>query len=277
MAFTIGLQIWSVRDDCSADLEGTLKKVKDIGYDNIEFYTTYGRSHEEFKKVLDDCGLHAFSAQVSVGEFEEGGIEAVAEKYAQFGCDCIAIPYLPGEAKHAGGADFPDTLMSIKKIALELKKYKIQLTYHNHGNELEFLPNGVRILDVLYGSVPAEYLQPQLEVGWLTNAGADPIEYIRKYSGRLPQCHLKDFGYSGKLPAKIAKAVGIRVEGEDDPESSFVFMPVGQGVLPVKGMIPELEKAGCSQLIIEQDCPAPGQSIYEGISFGLNYLKALVD
>jgi sugar phosphate isomerase/epimerase len=276
MAFTTVLQIWSVRDQCSADLEGTLKKVSDIGYKNIEFYTTYGHSHEEFKKILDAHGLHASSAHVSIGEFEAGGIEKVAESYASYGVECICIPYLPGEAKHAGGHEFPETLMSIKKIALEVAKYNITLTYHNHGNELAFLPNGVRILDVLYGSIPKDYLQCQLEVGWLTDAGADPIEYVRKYSGRVAQCHLKDFTYSGKLPARIAKAVGIRVEGEDDPESHFVFMPVGQGVLPIKGLIPELEKAGCRQLIIEQDCPAPGQDIFEGIEFGLHYLQDLL-
>ena len=130
---------------------------------------------------------------------------------------------------------------------------------------------------MLYGSIPADYLQAQLEVGWLTDAGADPIEYVRKYSGRIPQCHLKDFTYSGKLPARVAKAVGIPVEGEDDPESHFVFMPVGQGVLPIKALVPELEKAKCRQLIIEQDCPAPGQDIFEGIDAGLKYLKKLVD
>ena len=280
MKLPLALQLWSVRDQCNADLEGSLKKIKEAGYDGVEPYALYGRAPEDFKKLLDDNGLVAVSSHVSVGEFEDennGGIEAVAERYAKIGVNCIAIPYLPGEPKHAGGYDFPETLISIKKIAEALRKYNITLTYHNHENELAFLPNGVRILDVLYGSVPADILQTQFDLAWLTNAGADPIEYIRKYSGRVPQCHMKEVAYTGKVPAKVAKAVGLRVEGEDDPASEFIFKPIGQGVMPVKAILPELEKAGCRQIIVEQDNPTPGRDIFDCVAESAAYLRALMD
>lgn len=280
MKFPLGIQLWSVRDHCSEDLEGSLKKIKEIGYDGVEPYTLYGRAPEEFRKILDDCGLVALSSHVSVQEFEDpenGGVEAVAEKYAKIGVNAIGIPYLAGENRHPGGADFPESLASIKAIAKALAKYDITLTYHNHEFELETLPNGMRITDVFYGSLPADIIQAEFDLGWLTKAGADPIEYIRRYAGRIPQCHIKELAYTGKIPNAVAKACGYRTEGEDDPTSEFIFKPVGQGIMPFKAILPELEKAGCRQIIVEQDNATPGREIFDCVAESAQYLRSLMD
>lgn len=52
MKFPVGVQLFSVRDNCAADLRGTLKKIADMGYDGVEPYTLYNYTSEEFKAIL---------------------------------------------------------------------------------------------------------------------------------------------------------------------------------------------------------------------------------
>ena len=51
--FKVGLQLYSVRNDMEKDFEGTLKAVKDMGYDYVEFAGFFGKSADEVKDILD--------------------------------------------------------------------------------------------------------------------------------------------------------------------------------------------------------------------------------
>ena len=57
MALPVALQLYSVRDELEADFEGTIAKVKEFGYDGVEFAGLYGKSAEQVKKILADAGL----------------------------------------------------------------------------------------------------------------------------------------------------------------------------------------------------------------------------
>ena len=59
--FKIGLQLYSVRDDMEKDMDLTLKQVKEMGYDCVEFAGYFGKSAEEVKAILDKYGLEAVS------------------------------------------------------------------------------------------------------------------------------------------------------------------------------------------------------------------------
>src|SRR5262245_3138216 len=67
-----GLQLYSVRDDMKADPLDTLKKLSAMGYKYLEHANYvdrkfYGYSATEFKKVLDDLGLHMKSGHTVLG------------------------------------------------------------------------------------------------------------------------------------------------------------------------------------------------------------------
>ncbi|MEE1239695.1 MAG: sugar phosphate isomerase/epimerase, partial [Acutalibacteraceae bacterium] len=70
--FPIALQLYSVRTDMEADFEGTLKKVKEFGYDGVEFAGLYGKSAAEVKKLCEEIGLNPISAHVPYGELSKG-------------------------------------------------------------------------------------------------------------------------------------------------------------------------------------------------------------
>lgn len=278
MKFPIGIQLFSVRDNCSRDLPGTLKAIKEMGYDGVEPYTLYNYTPEEFKALLDEIGLVAMSSHVAVGEFEDpnnGGYDAVAEKYYKIGLKYIAVPYIAGE-RYPGQKDYGETLVSFRNMAAALAKYGITLTYHNHTFEMTEADNGAIRLDTLYGSLPADMLQCELDLAWLVDGGGDPIKYIRRYAGRLPHVHFKEVAYADAVPAKVCRALGLPVESEDQG-SGYVFKPIGEGILPTKQILEELEKAGTKQIIVEQDNPTEGRDIMDCIAESVKYLRSLMD
>ena len=62
----IGIQLYSLRDFMSQDFKGTLKAVKEMGYDCVEFAGLYDHSAEEVKAMCDEIGLDPISAHVGI-------------------------------------------------------------------------------------------------------------------------------------------------------------------------------------------------------------------
>jgi hypothetical protein len=58
----IGLQLYTVREQAGKDFEGTLKKVAEIGYQEVELYSFFDRKAAEVRRALDDAGLKCVSA-----------------------------------------------------------------------------------------------------------------------------------------------------------------------------------------------------------------------
>lgn len=72
----------------------------------------------------------------------------------------------------------------------------VQFGYHNHDWEFAEV-DGVVPFDFMLDSIDAELLAGQLDVYWVTKAGADPLDYLSRYPGRFPSCHLKDIDDDG--------------------------------------------------------------------------------
>lgn len=89
----IALQLFSVRDELAADFRGTLQKVKDLGYEGVEFAGLHGRDPQEIRAMLDDIGLKGMSAHVPLDELL-ADIDKVVEDYKTLGCRYIAVPWL---------------------------------------------------------------------------------------------------------------------------------------------------------------------------------------
>ena len=106
-----------------------------------------------------------------------------------------------------------------EEIGKACKAHGIQTLYHNHDFEFAKMPDGRYALDYIYDTIPADLLQTELDTCWVKVAGEDPAAYVRKYTGRSPLVHLKDFHKEGK-PANMYKLIGTDVEEE---ESHGVF------------------------------------------------------
>src|SRR5690554_6552586 len=98
MAFSVALQLYSVRDYAERDLESSLQKVREIGYDGVELVGLYGHTPAEVKILLDDIRLNPISAHVPLDEMLADPHKIIGD-YAQIGCSYIAIPYLTAERR----------------------------------------------------------------------------------------------------------------------------------------------------------------------------------
>ena len=269
----IGLQLYSVRNEMEKDFAGTLKKVAAMGYRGVEFAGLFGKSAEEVKALLEENGLTAVSAHVPYTEML-ADIGGVIGTYKAIGCKYLAVPYLDDQYR-PGTPCFEETMQNIASLGKACAENGVTLLYHNH--DFEFVKLGDDYgLDVLYATVPAEYLQTELDTCWVNVGGEDPVAYLRRYAGRAPVVHLKDFVMKGRNKnAKLYELIGIETEGEDAAEEDFSFRPVGYGVQDMPGIIKAAEEAGAEWLIVEQDRPDKGNTELSAAQKSADYLLSL--
>ncbi len=272
MPLPVAVQLYSVRDSLEADFIGTLKQIKEMGYDGVEFAGTFGYSAEYLKGILDTIGLKAVSAHVPLIDLICGPVSTLSY-YAQIGCKYVAIPYIT-EERRPGAENFYSTLEEIAMVGEFAKNPGVTLLYHNHDFEFKKIDGEIG-LDVMYNTIPANLLQTELDTCWVNIGGEVPADYIRKYTGRAPVVHLKDFHIEGKLPKHLYKLIGLEEEENADDSSSFEFRPVGHGMQDIPAILEASVDAGAEWVVVEQDEPSMNLSRMECIKASRDYLKSL--
>ncbi len=273
MKLPVAVQLYSVRDEMEKDFYGTIQKMKDLGYDGVEFAGLFGEEPKKIKTFCEEIGITPISAHVPYYDMLADP-EKVLSDYAEIGCKYVAVPYLTEECR-PGTDGFAATVEGIRKIGEAAKKLGIQLLYHNH--DFEFVKIGEEYaLDVLYSTIPADLLQTEIDTCWVNVAGVNPAEYIEKYSGRAPVVHLKDFKKSGDNLGKLYDLIGIDDDGaQEEEEDAFSFMPVGYGVQDMPAILAACEDAGASWVVVEQDSPAKNDTPLNSVKLSREYLRTL--
>lgn len=272
MKLPVAVQLYSVRDEMEKDFYGTIKKMKEIGYDGVEFAGLFGQNPEEIKAFCDEIGIVPISAHVPYYDMLENP-EAVLADYVKIGCKYVVVPYLTEECR-PGTEGFAATVEGIRKIGGAAKALGIQLLYHNH--DFEFVKIGEDYaLDVLYSTVPADLLKTEIDTCWVNVAGVNPAEYLEKYEGRSPVVHLKDFKKVDGKQGKLYELIGIEDDGEEADEDAFSFMPVGHGMQDMPAILSACEKVGAEWVVVEQDSPAKGDTPLNSVTLSREYLKTL--
>lgn len=270
--FPIGLQLYSVRDDLAKDFEGTLRKVKALGYDGVEFAGLCGKSPAEIKALCEELELVPVSAHVPFVDMMKDP-EGVISKYKEIGCGQVVIPYLTPEYR-PGGEKFGEVIEGAKVLGAVCNKLGLTLAYHNHDFEFAKV-DGEYALDILYKEVSADLLQTQLDTCWVNVGGEDPADYIRKYAGRTPTVHLKDF--VGQKSENMYALIGIDdgAQKKVNEEEAFCLRPVGYGKQDFPAILKASEEAGAKWVIVEQDDPSMDKTPMECAEMSINYLRSL--
>ena len=271
MGFKIGVQVYSVRDYAEKDFRATMQAIKAMGYDGVELAGAYGLSADEVKAVLSEVGLEAISAHVPLGEMI-GDPDKTFAFYREIGCRFVAVPWLE-EARRPGNPGFEETVAAINEIGAKAREYGLQLLYHNH--DFEFVKvDGEYALDMLYRVIPAEHLMTEIDTCWVNVGGENPAEYVKKYTGRAPIVHLKDF-YMEKGATQDDMYELIGVDKKANKTSAFEFRPVGHGVQKFPAIVEASAEAGAEWLVVEQDRPSLGLTSMESIDISRKYLRSI--
>lgn len=268
----IALQLYSVRDFLEQDFADTIRKVKAMGYDGVEFAGLYGNSPADVKAICADAGVVPVSAHVPFGDLLNETEKTLAA-YAEIGTRYVVVPYLPEEFRPHTGR-FPEFIECVRRIGAAAADHGLKLGYHNH--DFEFAKIGDKYaLDLLYETVPAELLDTQLDVCWIKVAGECPVSYIKKYAGRTHLVHLKDF--AGSRSSHMYELIGDERTkfSKTEEKNTFEFRPVGKGLQDFPPILAASEEVGAEWLIVEQDLPSMGMNALECAETSIRYLKAL--
>lgn len=255
----IGIQVYTLRDLIAKDLTGTLKKVADIGYQNIELFgygegKYFGKTIAEMRKITDDLGLKVISAHYLSGQGSNAWgtpvnqWEKAVEDAAKMGQKYMAVAFLmPNERKSLN--DYLKVAEILNKAGEITSKYGIIMAYHNH--DFEFTPlEGQLPMDILLKNTQADLVKFELDIYWIKKAGLDPIQFFKQNKGRVPLWHVKDM-----------------------EKESGDFAPVGDGVIDWTAIFKEEKTAGLTHFFVEQDNHKYGTPL-ENIEKSLKWLRS---
>ena len=249
--FGVGLQLYTIRDAMGTDVQGSLKKVSDMGYKYLELASYadgkfYGYEPAEFRKMVEDLGMEILSSHTKV---EEKGItlenaQKMAEDHAKLGTKYCVQPWIVEEAR--------TTIASYQKMAADwnqvgeiMKEHDIRFGYHNHNFEFDVVEGKIPYYDVFMVELEKDLVTMEIDIFWATKAGQDPVEMFNKYPGRFELFHMKDM-FTREEPY-------FTTEGVDD------FAPVGAGVIDFKKILEAKDVAGMKYMIVEQDSTKDGK------------------
>ncbi|MXV51390.1 TIM barrel protein [Pedobacter sp. HMF7647] len=238
--YALGLQLYTIRDALSKDVKGTLKKISEYGYREVEIYgydgKFYGYDPSDFKTLLNDLNLKSPSGHFDLNKFftpGSGNEELVrytdlcisgAEKLGQ---TYIVWPWLDPSMRDA--ESFKKLIDQLNLIGERITAAGLKFAYHNHN--FEFVDHdGLMLYDLLLQRTDPAIVRLELDLYWASYMKQDLTELFRKNPGRFELWHLKD-------------------RDRKDPDL-HTFM--GNGDIDFQAILPLAHAAGVRHMYVEQ-------------------------
>lgn len=269
----IGLQLFTLMGIIDNDLDGTLKKLSDLGYTEIESAFSmkggfYGLKPKEFVAKTKSYGMNWRAHHVIGAPFKmpagakmptgadgkpitippmknlKDNMQEIVDSAAEGG-----IKYLVCASTPIGTPEeVSSSIATLNKTYESCKKAGIGLLYHNHDAEFKAVDGKVPYAQFFTEFNPE--IKFELDLAWVTKAGLDPVSLFKLYPGRFPTWHVKDI----------------------DAEFKTV-LPVGKGVVDFKRLFAHADIAGLEYPFVEHDQPADA---FGSLSTSITYLKQIL-
>lgn len=261
----LGIQLWTVKDEAAKDLEGTLRKVYASGFREIEFAGFYGKSAADIGKLLKGIGFSLVSMHAGAGDIAKSGDQLIAD------AKTLGLKYIvassPGVTPEKEKLPWEERMKAVdltdwkwnadlfNKFGKQVSDAGMTFGYHNHSAEFKKF-DGKTAFDHLFAMTDPNHVKIQLDVGWVTVAGEDPIALLEQYKGRVVSLHVKDVGKraaDGKEPASVA---------------------LGEGVTDWKKVLGKAHATGVKHYFYEQEAPYT-RPILDSVKMSGEYLQKL--
>jgi len=243
---TIGIQLYTVRDALKTDYDGTLAKLAQIGYREVES----GRDHDkatpkETREAFMRYGLTSPSYHV---DWDSLGADwpKVIEDNKIVGRTYLVNPWIDEEVRNKPDG-WKHAAEILNRAGEAAKKSDIQFAYHNHWVEFIPQPDGKLPYDILLENLDPNFVQMEMDLGWITVGGQDPLKYFERYPGRFCMVHVKDVH-------EIPDAASVR-SSRFAGENMTILADVGTGVIDWKRIFAHAEQAGIKHYFVEHDNP----------------------
>lgn len=245
--FKLGLQIYSVRDAYAADVIGSFKRAKEIGYEGVELFGSLATHKPEFlRDCLDECGLEICGFHTGWQEFEtEEKIKNVISYMKTLGCDYVIVPWMPEKTVE----QWREQICAFNKLCARFREEGLRFGFHAHKGEMSKISNGMCAWEIIGDKTPADFIM-QIDIGNAASGGQDPIALYKKYAGKGVTVHYKAYSNDKGTDCSI---------GEDDMDWNEI--------VNISKSVPE-----CAWAIVEKDA----QDNFVSVEKSFKALKKLV-
>jgi sugar phosphate isomerase/epimerase len=265
---SVGIQLYTVKDELAKDFDGTLKKIAAIGYKEVEAAGFYKKSAVEFRKSIEGVGMTIPSAHYALQDLLDGFDAKLAYAH-ELGLKYIicSFPFVanPGrfhaekfyeEISHGITLDdWKWNFDQFNKLAERTKKAGMQFGYHNHNIEFRTL-DGVLVYDEMLRRTDASLVKMEMDIAWVALAGYDPVAYLEKFPQRYELLHVKDI-----------KPGPPTTEGEGGGSTEL-----GRGTIDWKKVMAAVKKASVKHYFVEQEDPFTDHPVMEAIRIDYEFL-----
>jgi sugar phosphate isomerase/epimerase len=266
----LGLQLYSVREQLPQNYDGTLKQIGAIGFREVESAGYYNHTAEQVKQAMSSAGLHLVSAHYNSDDLHQK-LEEIIAFSKQLGVSYIICSF-PGfkdpsrvkslTPKERSGSftleDWRWNAEQFNAIGAKVSASGLTFGYHNHTMEFH-KSDGVVPYDELLRLTDPAHVTMEMDCGWVTVGGANPIDYLHKYPTRISMLHVKDF--KGITAASSIANVPTVVE-------------LGQGTIDYRPIFAAAAKTGrVKHCFVEQE----GYNVapMEGLKIDADYMHKL--
>ena len=248
-----GIQLYTLREVIPQDPKGTIKKLSDFGFKQIEGFEGrqgmfWNMPHKDFKMFLDDVGVEMISSHCNIHE----GFEEKAEQAAEIGMKYLICPYIGPQKSVEKWKEVTELFNKCGEIC---RKNGIRFAYHNHEYTFRAF-SGMIPQEYLMDNTDPELVDHQMDIYWVVTGGGDPIDYIERYPGRFRLCHVKD---------------RLKNAGDDDMRASC---DLGTGSIDFPSILKKAADKGMEYFIMEQE-RYDNSTPMKSAEHGAKYLKEL--
>lgn len=237
-----GLQLHTVRDHLGADLDGTLRRIAEIGYLEVETAGFVGATVDVIRSKLRQHALTAPSMHAGYDDLQ-GNLDALVEDAATLGSHFIVCPSIDADQRRTPD-DWKRVCQTLSRAGRAVRRHGMALAYHNHDFELAPFDDGTTPFQLMMHETDPQDVKLELDVYWLAKAGLDPVQILMNATGRVVLVHLKDMATDGST------------------------VELGAGVLDFDSIVRTALRIGANLLFVEQDnSPDPMQSIATSLKF----------
>jgi sugar phosphate isomerase/epimerase len=238
----VGVQLYTLRRPFAEEPMGTLERIREVGYDSVEFAAPLDMDFNALGARMKEIGLDCPSAHVGLAELNDRPDDVIAMAKA-LGCRFVVLPFVD-----PNGADWRAVVTQLSAFARRASDEGMRTAYHHHHFEFDN-SRGFRPFDVLVGESDPSLVFFELDVYWLKKGGEEPLAMIEKLGERVKLLHLKDMAGDGKMA------------------------DVGSGTLDFPAMIAAARAAKAEHFFVEHD--APPAPYWPSVESSLRYLRAL--
>jgi sugar phosphate isomerase/epimerase len=259
-----GIQLYTIDAEMRADPLGSLKRLRQIGFVEVESAGYGALSAKQFRGLLDHAGVSCPSAHLQFDVDNLGrAFEAAHALGATYAVSSIMRSLVlganaPKDALKTGMSldEAKRTAELANRIGASARRAGLQFTYHNHNFEFVDQGGGAIGYDLLLKETDPQLVKFQIDCGWMIFAGHDPVEYFDKYPNRFPMIHVKDF-----LP---------RENGDTEMRGA----ELGRGTVDYRPIF-TAAKAHLQHYFVEQEGPFTRVSPLEAAQVDFDYLRAI--